>query len=285
MMLAQPVSKYLDPKNDMLFKKIFGQHENILKAFLNAVLKIPAPIEELAYINPQQVPQSPFLKSNTVDVKCRDTQGRHFIVEMQMFRNNAFIDRMIFGMTHAYVLQFESGDAYHKANAIYALALLNQNDHHLPQDTYYHYYKLTHQTHPHALQHLNLIFVELQKFKACSEEEHVLWLSFLKDIEAFVAHYQTITPEIDQALQMAEKAKFSPDEFLVYTDAIAKARVDAAYYGTGWEEGWADGREEGREEGALQAKLETARQLRSMNFSDEDICKATRLSLKDLESL
>jgi hypothetical protein len=33
--------KYLDPKNDLTFKKIFGQHPHLLKSFLNAMLPLP----------------------------------------------------------------------------------------------------------------------------------------------------------------------------------------------------------------------------------------------------
>ncbi len=33
--------RYLDPKADVVFKKIFGQHPDLLKSFLNAVLPLP----------------------------------------------------------------------------------------------------------------------------------------------------------------------------------------------------------------------------------------------------
>jgi hypothetical protein len=31
---------YLDPKNDVTFKKVFGQHQNVLISFLNALLPL-----------------------------------------------------------------------------------------------------------------------------------------------------------------------------------------------------------------------------------------------------
>lgn len=33
--------RYLDPKADIVFKKIFGEHPELLKSFLNAVLPLP----------------------------------------------------------------------------------------------------------------------------------------------------------------------------------------------------------------------------------------------------
>ncbi len=32
--------KFLDPKNDVIFKKIFGQHPEILRSFLNSMLPL-----------------------------------------------------------------------------------------------------------------------------------------------------------------------------------------------------------------------------------------------------
>jgi hypothetical protein len=35
-----PRVRYLDPKNDLTFKKVFGQHPHLLKSFLNALLPL-----------------------------------------------------------------------------------------------------------------------------------------------------------------------------------------------------------------------------------------------------
>ncbi|CAN5364630.1 hypothetical protein BH10PSE19_BH10PSE19_05720 [soil metagenome] len=36
------MSRYLDPKSDVVFKKIFGEHPHLLKSFLNSMLPLPA---------------------------------------------------------------------------------------------------------------------------------------------------------------------------------------------------------------------------------------------------
>ena len=38
---SQVMARYLDPKSDLVFKKIFGEHPNLLKDFLNAILPLP----------------------------------------------------------------------------------------------------------------------------------------------------------------------------------------------------------------------------------------------------
>jgi len=51
------MTRYLDPKNDLVFKKIFGEHLLLLKDFLNALLLLPedGQIIELSYLPAEQV--------------------------------------------------------------------------------------------------------------------------------------------------------------------------------------------------------------------------------------
>ncbi|MFW5781184.1 MAG: PD-(D/E)XK nuclease family transposase, partial [Bacteroidota bacterium] len=48
-------NKYLDPKNDLTFRKIFGEHPHIIKSFLNAVLPLEPEqqIESVEYLEPE----------------------------------------------------------------------------------------------------------------------------------------------------------------------------------------------------------------------------------------
>jgi len=76
---------FVDPKNDIAFKKIFGDSSKteILVSFLNAVLELPSPIASLKIATPYQTPQIEELKYTSLDVKAVDSNGREFIVEMQ----------------------------------------------------------------------------------------------------------------------------------------------------------------------------------------------------------
>jgi hypothetical protein len=64
--------RYLDPKNDLTFKKVFGQHPHLLKSFLNALLPLEpdAQIEELEYLPSELVPEIPEVRNSIVDVRC-----------------------------------------------------------------------------------------------------------------------------------------------------------------------------------------------------------------------
>ena len=108
------MSRYLDPKADVVFKKIFGEHPILLISFLNAVLPL-APngsIVELSYLPTEQVPLIPEFKRTIADVKCKDAEGRVFIVEMQMNWTDSFKQRLLFGTRQAFVKQLEKGQEY-----------------------------------------------------------------------------------------------------------------------------------------------------------------------------
>ena len=80
------MKKYLDPKADLTFKKVFGEHKDLVISFLNALLPFENKEDEIMsveYLNPELVPMNPLRKDSIVDVRCVDGRGRQFIVEMQ----------------------------------------------------------------------------------------------------------------------------------------------------------------------------------------------------------
>lgn len=63
--------RYLDPKNPLTFRKVFGQHPHLLKSFLNALLPLQPgqQIVSLEYLPAELVPEIPLLKYSIVDVR------------------------------------------------------------------------------------------------------------------------------------------------------------------------------------------------------------------------
>ena len=90
--------KYLDPKADLTFKKIFGNHPKRLISLLNALLPLSEEeqIHEIKYLPTELVPQLEGGKNTIVDVLCTDSRGRKFCVEMQMEWSDAFQQRVLF---------------------------------------------------------------------------------------------------------------------------------------------------------------------------------------------
>jgi len=95
MSLASP--RFLDPRSDLVFKKIFGQHPDLIKSFLNSILPLPEGhlIEDLSYLTPEQSPRIPSMKNTIVDVKCTDQKGNIFIVEMRVLQHKQNVERIL----------------------------------------------------------------------------------------------------------------------------------------------------------------------------------------------
>ncbi|MDW8295850.1 MAG: PD-(D/E)XK nuclease family transposase, partial [Raineya sp.] len=74
--------KFVDVKNDIAFRKIFGNEskKEILISFLNAVLGLQGSkrIADVRILNPYQVPIVLGAKSTVLDVKAKDENGKEY---------------------------------------------------------------------------------------------------------------------------------------------------------------------------------------------------------------
>ena len=220
------MSRYLDPKADVVFKKIFGEHPKLLISFLNALLPLPSssPIVSLTYLQNEQVPVIPEFKRTIADVKCTDAQGRVFIVEMQMNWTDHFKQRLLFGTSQAFVKQLEKGEEYKFLQPVYGLGIVAEIYERTTSDWYHHYQlvKKGDVDHSDVIEHLQLIFIELPKFPIQSADEkrlRVLWLRFLREIDEktiSVSKDLLAIPEIAQAVALSEESAYTPGELTLY---------------------------------------------------------------------
>ena len=89
--------RFADPKNDMAFRKIFGDENKteILISFLNSILNFQNTklIKSATIANPYQVPKIKDLKNTILDIKAINEDKEEFIVEMQVERDINFAKR------------------------------------------------------------------------------------------------------------------------------------------------------------------------------------------------
>ena len=209
----------MDPKADLTFKKIFGEHKNLVISLLNAMLPLNdgERVESIEYWPTEKIPKRTQVeKDSIVDVCCHDNKKREFIVEMQMTWTESFKKRVLFNASKAYVAQSESGEAYQLLQPVYALNFVNEPMH-IDADGYYHHYQLVHQENTdEIIDGLQLVFIDLTKFHPTSITEkkmHVLWLRFLTDINAHTQEAPAEmleNPEVSQALKIADKPEPMP---------------------------------------------------------------------------
>ena len=234
------MAKYLDPKADVTFKKVFGEHKNLVISLLNALLPLDEgkQVESIEYLPPEMVPRTPIDKDTSVDVRCEETGGRKFIVEMQMSWTESFKQRVLFNASKAYVKQFGRGDEYESLQPVYSLNLVNKTFE--PDlDEYYHYYRMVHYLHSDkVLEGLHLVFVELPKFKAknlAEKKMQVLWLRFLTEIGRDgadeVSQDLLDNPQTGQALEIVRESAYSREEMAAYDgfwDYVSRKKSELA---------------------------------------------------------
>ena len=291
--------KYVDPKADLTFKKVFGEHPDLITSLLNALLPLPedGKIASVEYLTPEIVPDDPLHKDSIVDVRCRDQNGRQFIVEMQMIWSPDYNQRALFNAAKAYSRELPPGGNFQDLKTVYSLNLLNDNlDLDVPQ--WYHHYRLEHhEVKGETIDGIQLVFVELKKFTPHTWPERkmaVLWLRFLTEINGRTraAPPELVeNPEVRKALEMVEVAALTEAERAQYDgfqDWLCRERrranAERKLERLMQVEAERDAAVAERD-AAVEKLLQTARNLKALNLADEQIAAATGLSADEVVRL
>lgn len=305
--------KYLDPKADLTFKRVFGEHPDLVKSFLNALLPLDTgeEIKEIEYLPSEMVPENPLRKNSIVDVRCKDEQGRQFIVEMQMLWSPEFKNRVLFNASKAYVRQMDTGENYDLLQPVYSLNLVNEIFE--PElEGYYHYYRMVHVEHSNrVINGLKLVFIELPKFKPHTYTEkkmHILWLRYLTEINSKtdeVPQELLVNPEIKKAVKVVEVSAFTKEQLLGYEKFWDIISVERTMYKSAERKGLATGLEKGKEigkeigikigiekgieigieKGELKAQRQIAVSMKNQGVAFEVIAQYTGLSIEEIKGL
>ena len=297
------MAKYLNPKVDLTFKKVFGEHPNLVKSLLNALLPLPEgmTIEAVEIINPENVPENPAKKHSIVDVRCTDNKGRGFIVEMQSYWNREFFSRTLFNAASMYTKQLAKGNPFEKLKEVYALALVNDEAFdYKGDDGYMQEFYITNKKHPEDTRSdLSLIFIELVKYKPKDRGSRAikdLWLRFLTEIDEQTQKVDDVlleNPEISQALQILETSAYSDGDMYAYNDALLEIMTHRNAMKNEREDGYAEGKAEGRaegekigiEKGAKAQAIATARKMKAKGLDIDTIADFTGLTPDEIAKI
>lgn len=308
--------KYLNPKADLTFKLVFGEHPDLVKSLLNALLPLNPDelITHVEYITPEMVPENPAKKNSVVDVRCYDQMGRQFIVEMQMEWNESFKKRVVLNASKAVVRQLKKREDFKLVHPVYSLNLINDIGFDAGPDEFYHDYAIVNVEHTdRIIEGLRFVFIELPKFvnkreqsdacigsvereqtrpkvkfkpKTMAEKKMaVLWLRFLTEISEQTSEVPAElleNAEISKALSIVEKSAFSDAQLYAYEQFWDAVYVEKALIEGGYEKGLAEGEEKGEAKGRTKERLANAKALLENNVPLEVIVKS--LGLTDQEA-
>jgi len=219
------MANYLDPKNDLTFKRVFGEHKHLCKSLLNSMLPLEKPVIDIEYQTGELIPElAKILRNTLVDVRCIDAGGRQFIVEMQLYWSDSFKSRVVLNASKAYLKQLDKAEEFRLLQPVYALNFINDTFENSPEmeNEYLHHYKIVNIKHTEKqIEDLEFFFVELPKFKPQNRAEkklHDLWMLFLTRVNEK-------TDEIPQELMENELTR----EALTYMErgAYTKGQLEA----------------------------------------------------------
>jgi predicted transposase/invertase (TIGR01784 family) len=295
--------RYLDPKNDLIFKRVFGEHPNITISFLNALLPLEDgnEITSVEYMQTELVPEKPHdIKNSIVDVRCKDSFDRQFIVEMQMIWVETFKYRVLFNASKTFVRQLQKTEDYIKLKTVYALSLIDDIFDKESEESYHHY-KLTNQNDlTKTIDGLQLIFVELPKYKLKNLNDkklNILWLRYLTEMDKLMDMQKaniSLPEEILQAIELTHESNYTVEQLAAYdkyidairTEKTLIADAEARGEARGEAKGEARGEARGEAKGEAKGVRQTAKNFKTLGLlTNQQIADATGLTLAEVEAL
>ena len=291
--------KFISPKTDFAFKKIFGSihSQKILISFLNAIVYDNQNIiQSLEIINPYNPGVTNTIKDTYLDVKAILDNGSTVIIEMQVLNVEDFQKRVIYNLAKAYGNQLDVGQGYMMLTPFLALTIA---DFVLFENTEKMITKFRFKEDTELFDYqdeLTLMFVELPKFtKELSALETLSdkWTYFIKsapNLEVIPSSLGEVS-EIEAALNIANKGNLNNEELeeldkqeMLIRDK--KGQISLALK-EGIEKGIGIGREEGIGIGREQVVKQILRQIHRKfgEISPEVQIQIEQLSLEKLDIL
>lgn len=273
--------KFVDVKNDVAFRKIFGNEKKteIIISFLNAVLELPKGklIKNVTIENPYQLPQIKGLKSSILDVRVMDEREISYIVEMQVEEPDGFDKRVQYYTSKQYSSQIEKGDDYPKLNQVIFIGILDF-DFFEDDDAYITRHRTVNiKTQKSTLNGMEYNFIELQKFKKELKDIKTLvdkWIFFIKNapnLDVMPADVKDVG--LKYAYEDADKHSWSKDELQAYDYAEMRKQDEKGKL--------TKAEKKGRDE----REIEIAKEMVKENMPVDIIIKITKLPKEIIDQL
>lgn len=274
---------YINLRNDVVFKYIFGyeKNEKLLIALLNALLGLEGSekIVKLTFLNAFNIKEYLNDKLTSLDVKVEDNTGKRFNVEMQVRSDSDFINRVLYYNDKLFTGQLKQAEPFEELNKTISISILNFILLDFEADLHNTYRFLNIKSKKELTDLKEIHFIELPKFKEDKPRKNQSkiekWLHILK----FGELYTTDLNSIPEALKEEEEIVMVLHEMVrASNDDLIREIMEM--------------REKGRHEEASRLyqaerkwKMETARNLLTMDLPLEKISQATGLNIEEIKKL
>ena len=296
--------KLLPLTSDYVFKRIFGQEENIeaLKDFLESILD-----EEIITIeikNPE-IPKNFYdSKYGVLDLKVTLNDRIVVDVEMQVKNEHNLEKRDTYYLSSNYVNELKEGEPYSNCKKSIVINILNfsyykRNEYHSVSRMIFEEPKEEEKVEMgyekedrYMTEDLEVHIIELPKFKKKNPKMHTkleewLWLFIGSDEKVDEASKKN--KEIEKIKKKLASMSLSPEERNNYEYRLRAIRdeADAIEFATrkGLEQGIERGLEQGLEQGQAQKTEEIVSKMLAQKLKEEDIIKFTGITEDELNEI
>ena len=269
----------LRPLNDFIFKKLFGEPENIenLIAFLNAVL-YKDEFNKLVYaeiINDKELTTDNIQdKKGIIDVLAKTSDGTHINIEVQLTNQDNMDKRTLFYWSRIYNRGIVKGEDYSNLNKVITINILDFN--YINLEKFHTSFSLreNESTEYKLTDVLEVHFIEMPKFKNLKEKDLQndrlqRWMMFLRndisyeELEVLV----NMDNDIKRAEEKLEYLSSDPVTQELYFERERALHEKANLLNTG----------------ARQGKVDVVKRMLAKNYDLELIIDATGFTEQEIE--
>lgn len=296
------IIKLLDPKNDYVFKRIFGHtgNEDITKSFLSSI--IPDKIEKIELdCNPIMDKDLLDDKLGILDIKARLNDNVVCNVEMQICDKKNIEKRLLFYWSKMYSQGIKQGQDYDELKRTIVILISDYNLEKLKKiPEYVTKWNIREEKYGKIIltDVLEIYIIELNKLKNGAVKDNQKlnsWLYFIKSSKVVVN--KNMREEDIEEIKKAQKIleDISADE---HEKWLAEMRLkyirdkhaieDFGYdkgYKSGQSKGIEIGKEQGIEIGSTKKQEEIARNLKQENVDIQFIARVTGLTEEEIEKI
>ncbi len=279
----------MSPKNDFVFKLLFGDEKNkdLLIELLNAILKMPHDkLEDIELINTELLREFAEDRKGILDVRAKTKNGEHIDIEIQVLYTEYMAERTLFYWSKMYSGQIKSGDTYDKLKKCITINIVDfkcieinklHTSFHITED----------ETNEKLTDVLEIHYLELPKLfddnvPKDEDDPLVQWMMFLqaRNKEAFEMLAEK-NEKIRKAYNILEIISKDDKARAAYEAREAELHDQNTRLKCAREEGL----KEGREEGLKEATIKNAKNFLLMGLDVHMVAKGTGLSVEEVEKI
>ena len=257
--------KNINRLNDLFIRFLLASigNEDILENIVNAVLinKGFKTLKNLKILNPYNLKDNTFLKESILDVKAITKDNKVVIIEIQLFGNKYFLNRIIYYIAKNISLQLKENEDYSNIDQIISINFINFNIDFKDAGKSHRVFQFTDIEDINIkLDTVQIHLVDIKRFEKIlytvnindlKKSSILSWIDFFtcEDLSEEKEKLKEVNPIMDKVIEQYERFVSSPEEMHAYMARDAYLYGQRGMLKVEYEEGLADGIAKGMEQG------------------------------------